>query len=283
MWRKLLIVVMLIQASGAYAHSYQARVDVAEWHLEPGPLQCRLWQSVPNYGDAVFEMKAGEPQIFYVDAYRPVLKKGTAQLSIIAPEWRTDIDPRYIGETPVVPGKRPILLDEDRSNLLLAELEVGMFPSFKHHSWHEKHNVVADVSAVNFQSAYSGYVTCIADLFPANFDQLRNSTLHFEFDKWFLTGAVKERLDLIAGLVQLDSSIRRLVVDGHTDSDGRRGYNWELSRRRADSVKRYLESKGVAPEVIQMRYFGEGKPAKANTNAANKATNRRVYVQLERG
>lgn len=283
MWRKLLIFLLLIPSGSALAHNYQARVDVAEWHLEPGPLMCRLWQSVPNYGDAVFEIRAGESQTFYVEAYRPVLKPGTAELSIVAPEWRPDLDPRPIGPAPVVPGKRPIVLDEDRANLLLAELEVGMFPSFKHHAWHEKHNVIADVSAVNFQSAYTGYVSCMASLYPANYDQVRNSLLHFEFDKWRIQGALKERLDLVAGYILLDNAISRVVVHGHTDSDGRRGYNWELSRLRAKAVKEYLEAKGIPADMIEMRYFGEGKPAKANTSAANKAVNRRVLLQLERG
>lgn len=283
MWRKLLIFLLLIPVDAANAHSYQARVDVAEWHLEPSPLRCRLWQAVPNYGDAVFEMRAGEPQTFYVESYRPVLKQGTAELAIVAPEWRPDLDPRPVGKTPVVTGKRPIVLDEDRSNLLLAELEVGMFPSFKHPSWHEKHNVVADVSAVNFQSAYTGYVSCVASLYPANFDQVRNSQLHFEFDKWVIRGTLKDRLDLVSGYILLDPSIQKIVVDGHTDSDGRKGYNWELSRLRAKAVKEYLEAKGVPADMIQMRYFGEGKPAKANTSATNKATNRRVLLQLERG
>lgn len=283
MWRKLLIFLLLIPVGPVFAHNYQARVDIAEWHLEPGPLVCRLWQSVPNYGDAVFEIRAGESQQFYVESYRPVLKPGTVEVSIVAPEWRPDLDPRPIGPAPVVPGKRPIVLDEDRSNLLLAELEVGMFPSFKHHSWHEKHDVIADVSAVNFQSAYTGYLSCMASLYPANFDQVRNSLLHFEFDKYRIQGTLKERLDLVAGYILLDPAVRKVVVHGHTDSDGRRGYNWELSRLRAKAVQEYLEAKGIPGDMIEMRYFGEGNPAKANTNAANKAVNRRVLLQLERG
>ena len=85
MWRKLLILYVLIGAGSAFGHNYQARVDVAEWHLDPSPLMCRLWQPVPNYGDAVFEIRAGEPLKFYVDAYRPVLKPGKADMAIVAP------------------------------------------------------------------------------------------------------------------------------------------------------------------------------------------------------
>lgn len=282
MWRKLLILSALLLAGNAVAHTYQARVDVAEWHLDPSPLECRLWQAVPNYGDAVFSIRAGEPQSFHVDAYRPVLKAGTAAMSIVAPEWRPDILPRAIGTTAVVPGRRPIVLDEDRSNLLLAELEVGMFPSFSHQSWHDRHDLTVDVSSVNFQSAYSGYVSCIAGLFPSNFDQIRQSLLHFETDRWRIRGALQERLDLISGYAALDPSISRIYIDGHTDSVGRRGYNWELSRKRAQAVKEYLEAKGVDPELIKMNYHGEGKPAKSNVNDANKAVNRRVLVRLDR-
>lgn len=283
MWRKGLILIAGMLASSAFAHNYQARLDVAEWHLDPSPLLCRLWQPVPNYGDAVFEIRAGEPLKFYVDAYRPVLKPGKADMAIVAPEWKPDIRPRGIGRTAVVPGKRPIVLDEDKANLFLAELEVGMFPSFTHHAWFEKHNVTVDVSAVNFQSAYTGYVSCVAGLFPANFDQLQQSLLHFETDKWVIRGALKERLDLIAGYAGLDNSITKIRIDGHTDSDGRRGYNWELSRRRAEAVKTYLEGKGVPSELIEMKYYGEAAPAKTNSNAANKAVNRRVLVRMEKG
>lgn len=283
MWRKFLISLVMLLSGSAFGHNYQARLDVAEWRLDPSPLMCRLWQPVPNYGDAVFEIRAGEPLRFYVDSYRPVIKPGKADMAIVAPEWKPDIQTRPVGRTAVVPGKRPIVLDEDKANLFLAELEVGMFPSFTHHAWFEKHNVTVDVSAVNFQSAYTGYLSCVAGLFPANFDQLQQSLLHFETDKWIIRGRLKERLDLISGYVTLDPAITKIRIDGHTDSDGRRGYNWELSRKRAQAVKDYLESKGVAPEMIEMKYYGEGVPAKNNVNAANKAVNRRVLVRMERG
>lgn len=283
MFRTLLILLLMMPLQGVFAHAYQARLDVAEWHLEPGPMSCRLWQSVPNYGDAVFETKAGQRQSFYIDTYRPVINGGTAAVSIKAPEWRTDVYPRDVGSTALKTGKRPIVLDEDRSNLLLAELEEGMQPSFRHVGWHKAQTLDVGVSPVNFPSAYAGYVACVAALFPASFEQLRNSTVHFEFDKFALTPTAQARLDLVAGLLQLDKSVQKIVLDGHTDAIGRKWYNYELSRRRAESVKKYLESKGVEASMIQMRYFGKAKPVKPNNTAANRAMNRRVYVQLIQG
>lgn len=281
MWRKLLIL-QLMMPMWAFAHDFGARIDEAAWHLDPSPLKCRLWQAVPNYGDAVFEIHAGKPLTFYIDAYRPVTRSGKASMSVVAPEWRGDIHSKPIGRTTLRTGRRPIELAEEVANQLLAELSVGMYPSFTHPGWYGKHDVTVDVSAVNFQNAYTGYMSCVAGLYPASFNDLKNSLLHFETNKYGIKGKLKERLDLIAGYISIDPSVKKVYVDGHTDSDGRRGHNWELSRLRAAEVKSYLEEQGVFPEMVVMRYHGEGRPARRNSNKTNKAVNRRVSVRLVR-
>jgi outer membrane protein OmpA-like peptidoglycan-associated protein len=203
-------------------------------------------------------------------------------MSIVPPEWRGDLDPRQLGKTPFRTGKRPLELAEELASELLAELQVGMTPAFEHPGWFGKHNVSVGVSAVNFQGAYLGYVSCVAGLLPEGFDGLRNSYLHFETNKYGIKGDLKARLDLIAQYVAVDGSVKNIYIDGHTDSRGRRGHNWELSRLRAKAVQDYLEQQGVFPDMIKMRYFGEGKPAKANTTKSNMAFNRRVLVRLSR-
>ncbi|HAG93620.1 MAG: hypothetical protein CMK83_19420 [Pseudomonadales bacterium] len=282
MLRNLLIGLIVLMSTPALGHTYAARVDEAVWHLDPSPLKCRLWQAVPNYGDAVFEVAAGESLRFYMDLYRPVSKAGQAKMVIEAPEWRDGLTPRSIGTTSFKRGRRPIELAEEVASELLAELQVGMTPSFVHPGWYGKHDISVGVSAVNFQNAYLGYVSCVAGLYPAGYDELQQTYLHFETNKYGIKGALKERLDLIAGYVAIDNSVKKIYIDGHTDSRGRRGHNWELSRLRADAVQRYLEEKGVYPDMIEMRYHGEGSPAKKNTSQSNMAFNRRVLVRLYR-
>lgn len=272
----------MILPSLAWSHGFGARIDEAAWHLDPSPLKCRLWQAVPNYGDAVFEIHAGKPMSFYIDSYRPVTKPGKANMSIVAPHWRADITPKPIGDTTLRAGRRPIELAEEVASQLLSELSGGMYPSFTHPGWYGKHPVTVDVSAVNFQDAYTGYLSCVAGLYPASFSDLKSSFLHFETNKYGIKGKLKERLDLIAGYIAVDPSVKKIYIDGHTDSDGRRGHNWELSRLRAQEVKNYLEDQGLYPDMVQMRYHGEGRPARSNSNKANKAVNRRVSVRLVR-
>ena len=282
MLRNFLIGLIVLLSMPALGHNYVARVDEAVWHLDPSPLKCRLWQAVPNYGDAVFEVAAGESLRFYMDLYRPVSKAGQAKMAIEAPEWRGGLTPRDIGTTSFKRGRRPIELAEEVASQLLAELQVGMTPSFVHPGWYGKHDISVGVSAVNFQNAYLGYVSCVAGLYPAGYDELQQSYLHFETNKYGIKGALKARLDLIAGYVSVDNSVKKIYIDGHADSRGRRGHNWELSRLRAKAVQDYLQDKGVFPDMIEMRYHGEGRPAKKNTTKSNMAFNRRVLLQLQR-
>jgi outer membrane protein OmpA-like peptidoglycan-associated protein len=49
-------------------------------------------------------------------------------------------------------------------------------------------------------------------------------------------------------------------ISGHTDSDGNRDHNVDLSRRRADAVKKYLVDKGIAEGRLSTRGAGPDEP-----------------------
>jgi OOP family OmpA-OmpF porin len=61
---------------------------------------------------------------------------------------------------------------------------------------------------------------------------------------------------------------------------GSERYNLTLGQVRADQVKGYLVSKGVAAERIQARTQGERDPIAPNSSADGRATNRRVLILL---
>lgn len=72
----------------------------------------------------------------------------------------------------------------------------------------------------------------------------------------------------------------RLIVEGHTDSDGDDDYNMNLSQRRANAVKAYLVSKGVSESRIAAKGYGETMPVASNKTDEGKAKNRRVELIL---
>lgn len=71
-----------------------------------------------------------------------------------------------------------------------------------------------------------------------------------------------------------------LVIDGHTDSTGSDTTNQILSERRAESVRSFLLSQGVAAGRAIARGNGERYPLCSNDTAAGRACNRRVEIQI---
>lgn len=103
----------------------------------------------------------------------------------------------------------------------------------------------------------------------------------FDFDKYVLKPAGKQALDeLVDGLKDIDIEI--VIVIGHTDSKGSEEYNTRLSLRRANSVRTYLVSKGIAGKRIRTEGRGETQPIADNATEEGRAQNRRVEIHVVR-
>jgi len=92
-----------------------------------------------------------------------------------------------------------------------------------------------------------------------------------------LLPAAQDRLNRVADAL-LTTKERKLIVEGHTDSQGSSGYNQELAQRRADVVRSYLISRGYSGDLIQAVGIGEDRPVTTNDNAEGRANNRRVEI-----
>lgn len=80
---------------------------------------------------------------------------------------------------------------------------------------------------------------------------------------------------------------QQIVVEGFTDNEpigpalkARFPSNLELSSARADSVVRYLVSKGVSANIISAQGFGESRPVASNSTPQGRAKNRRVEIVI---
>jgi OOP family OmpA-OmpF porin len=72
---------------------------------------------------------------------------------------------------------------------------------------------------------------------------------------------------------------KRVSLSAYTDSNGSSKYNEALSQRRADSVREYLVSHGVAASRIEARGLGESNPVADNSTPEGRAENRRVELE----
>jgi len=72
---------------------------------------------------------------------------------------------------------------------------------------------------------------------------------------------------------------RIIIINGHTDSDGKEKYNIRLSLNRAGAVKQYLvDHYDISPDRLEVVGYGESMPLKANISKENKQLNRRVEI-----
>ena len=87
------------------------------------------------------------------------------------------------------------------------------------------------------------------------------STVNFDFDRYVIRPDARSKLDDLVGKLR-SVSLEVVIAVGHADRIGSDAYNMKLSVRRADSVKAYLVSKGIAASRIYTEGKGERQPVK---------------------
>ncbi|MGB3621360.1 OmpA family protein [Ketobacter sp. MCCC 1A13808] len=101
----------------------------------------------------------------------------------------------------------------------------------------------------------------------------------FPSDQYDLKPSFYEVLDSVA-VVLKEYNKTSIQVVGHTDSTGSFEHNQALSENRANSVKSYLEQKGVAANRLHSNGYGPRQPVASNDTAQGRAANRRVEIQI---
>jgi outer membrane protein OmpA-like peptidoglycan-associated protein len=101
--------------------------------------------------------------------------------------------------------------------------------------------------------------------------------VNFKTDSDELTAESLAILDGVSATLSANPQIR-VMVAGHTDSDGEEAYNKDLSQRRAQAVVNYLANHGVQRDNMIAKGFGEEQPVADNATSEGKAQNRRVEL-----
>jgi len=148
------------------------------------------------------------------------------------------------------------------------------------------------VSEVNLDQLIADYAKRFAggDLYytpivknPQGGDTL---VLYFEFDEDQIAPRTKRQLEIVARILSKDAG-KKLTLTGHTDALGGADYNTGLSSRRADIVRDFLVSSGVAPGQIVTQAKGMTQPRRPNVtesgedNPEGRRANRRTEIYLD--
>jgi outer membrane protein OmpA-like peptidoglycan-associated protein len=102
----------------------------------------------------------------------------------------------------------------------------------------------------------------------------------FPTGKWDLLPGAKEKLDAVAEALK-NQTDHKMVVEGHTDSQGSPASNMELAQKRAQTVRDYFVMKGVPDNIISANGIGQSRPVADNKTAEGRSNNRRVEIIVQ--
>lgn len=207
-------------------------------------------QSAPPYAPVTTDVKAKTPYSAYVQDARGVIVRNSNGLC-----WRTG----YWTPADAVPGcDAPLCVEPEK-------LENG--------------KCVAPPPPVAALPPEAATPPAVVAPVPTAEKVSYSADAFFDFDKAVLKPAGKSALDELTAKLG-DMNLEVIIAVGHTDSVGTDEYNQKLSIRRAESVKAYLESKGVESNRVYTEGKGEKQPVADNKSADGRAKNRRVEIEV---
>ncbi|MDD4107187.1 MAG: OmpA family protein [Prolixibacteraceae bacterium] len=92
--------------------------------------------------------------------------------------------------------------------------------------------------------------------------------INYEFGSWELLPESRTSLDTLVALLMLNPTIT-IEIMSHTDHIGSEQFNFELSQKRAQSVVDYLIEKGINPQRLEAKGYGETWPKTVTRNLAS--------------
>jgi len=266
----------------AMAMTFQTRLENVEWTVAGDQFECRLSQSINQFGSGEFLRRAGEKPVFQLKGSSGALGRGSATLLAAAAAWQPGRGDINLGSVRLSGDETLLTSSQGQASGLLSGLLEGRSSVVRSASGEVGGATEVRLLPVNFAKSYSEFQACTAKLLPMNYEQVRLTQISFprgiELD-----AAGRARLDKVLAYMKADPTVNQVELDGHSDNSGNRLNNRDLSRRRALAVMDYLKAGGVPEAQITMRFHGERYPLVPNDTAAHRAQNRRVNIQLERG
>ncbi len=105
--------------------------------------------------------------------------------------------------------------------------------------------------------------------------------IYFAYKDFRLNPLSVVELDRLAVFIQKNPQIKKLQILAHTDAIGSDWYNINLSEKRAETVRRYLERKGISPDKIESKGLGKSQLLIQDAQEDSEhAVNRRIEFKL---
>jgi outer membrane protein OmpA-like peptidoglycan-associated protein len=287
------------QGLGAPKVRWLASVEWVPAAEEEQPLSDRDGDTITDYDDRCADLPgtAQSDPALHGCPIREQLEPSDRDGDAIADE--SDACPETPGPANTLEPEKhgcPLPLDEDGDAITDVEDACPAVPGVPNPSEPARHgcpipiNADADGDGINDDVDACPQASGVASDDPAKHGCSRaiaNDTMiqildrvEFESGKAQLRSESDAVLTAVAKLLEERPDITKLSVEGHTDSQGARQFNVELSRNRAAAVVAWLVDHGVAAARLTSTGLGPERPIDTNDNSAGRQANRRVEFRI---
>ena len=104
--------------------------------------------------------------------------------------------------------------------------------------------------------------------------------VYFDYDSYLLDSIAEGTLDLQVTWMD-ENPAKYLLIEGHCDERGTREYNLALGERRANSVREYVVSMGIAEDRVNVVSYGKERPDVEGSFDDAWSKNRRAVTTLD--
>lgn len=264
----------LVSARNAYG---RASNDGTTGRINPSDLDAAHKQL--NAAEAAFE-ENGDTQDTRDQAYLALRK--TEYAEVIARTRSTDqatgatVDAMHADEKQTVAGTAAALARSKTAlasqNVALAAGQVALKDEKTRREEAEKRAAQAMADLAKFATVKQEARGMVITL---------SGSVLFASAKWELLPAAQLKLNDVANALIKEDPLSKIVVEGHTDSQGGVPFNQELSQKRAQSVRDYLVSRGIASDRLTSQGFGPSRSIADNNSPEGRANNRRVEIVVQ--
>jgi len=277
------LLLLLLTSLNAAAREYISPYHLKSWSQSGDKLRCSLTHRVQGYGDLYFATEAGGKEYARLRVrYGLAPSHELAELSFKSSFWHPQTIEKKGWKFQFGRNLSEVHISGRQARQILMALADGYIPVITHRDATNLREVLtAKITTTNFGSNFSKYQSCLADLIPISFKDLRKKHLLFESGSAKLSRDSTLLLDYVH-LYSQDPDFREVNLFGFADSIGSFRANHRLATDRVESVKAYLVAKGVAEDKIRTKVFGEYRPVADNRTKSGRALNRRVELQLFR-
>ncbi len=101
--------------------------------------------------------------------------------------------------------------------------------------------------------------------------------VYFEFNQYDLNSSAFNRIDKVVSRLRKDKDLM-VSIKGYTDNVGTNEFNLFLSKKRAQMVYDYMNSRGLGSDRMTARFYGKENPVADNSNPNTSWLNRRAEI-----